>query len=273
MPVIKCCSWSFPLLVVAFNLSILEVKLNCETTPPWIAGILANSQVVLERNKFSKFLTGIAYHHYEKIPELPYWFRDELALDPRNRFLSIEERERLLRKGADDDDDEDENRSLKPNKSSKALMVSPSSRPNVHFGTAPSLNSPGTLVVPHSSSVSMPTSATERTPLLLENESDHTLVDTPRSSTSFLSSLRRRLTPSNPFSRVRTDLKPIRSNARIKIEPKTSFANERTLIQWVSAASLMITLGTLIVTSGSEFGFKAGFVFFPLAFLIMLYAR
>jgi uncharacterized membrane protein YidH (DUF202 family) len=66
--------------------------------------------------------------------------------------------------------------------------------------------------------------------------------------------------------------KPVRSANRVKIEPKTSFANERTLIQWISAASLMITLATLIVTSGTELGFKAGFVFFPLAFLILLYA-
>jgi uncharacterized membrane protein YidH (DUF202 family) len=66
--------------------------------------------------------------------------------------------------------------------------------------------------------------------------------------------------------------KPIRSQTRLKIEPKTSFANERTLMQWISAASLMITLATLIITSGTDIGFKAGLVFYATAFVIMIYA-
>jgi uncharacterized membrane protein YidH (DUF202 family) len=35
---------------------------------------------------------------------------------------------------------------------------------------------------------------------------------------------------------------------RTKIEPKTFFANERTFIQWLSAAILLVTLSTAIMT-------------------------
>ena len=46
----------------------------------------------------------------------------------------------------------------------------------------------------------------------------------------------------------------------------------RTLINWLGSALSLVTLATLIMTSGSEIGFKAGFVFFPLAFMIIFYA-
>ncbi len=98
--------------ILQFPYCILEVKLNCETPPvsqfttfvhrltiayqTWINDLLARTDVIRECHKFSKFLTGVAYHQYDGVQELPYWFKDQAAIDPRNRFLPVEEKEKLL---------------------------------------------------------------------------------------------------------------------------------------------------------------------------------
>lgn len=42
----------------------------------------------------------------------------------------------------------------------------------------------------------------------------------------------------------------------VKVEPKTMFANERTLIQWLSAALLLVTLSTALMGIGNTEGTK-----------------
>lgn len=58
---------------------------------------------------------------------------------------------------------------------------------------------------------------------------------------------------------------------RAKVEPKTFFANERTFIQWLSAAILLATLSTAIM-SFSDTARIAGTIFFPVALMFMFYA-
>ena len=277
--------------VLQFPYCILEVKLNCETPPAWITELLAQKQIIMPRPKFSKFLTGAAYHHYERIPELPYWFQDELALDPRNRFLSPEQKEALV-----------STLSSVNGKPQPLGMDSPASekKPRKESSAGTGSAAPAPASAPFQIQV-----PDERTPLLSGSNSQDSFSTerltragssverSPETATTTTTmGIRRRVTSAlakilpccgigsghgSANSSARgggvSKMKPVRSNARIKIEPKTSFALERTLIQWVSAASLMITLATIIITSGNDLGFKAGFVFFPLAFVILLYAR
>jgi uncharacterized membrane protein YidH (DUF202 family) len=294
--------------ILQFPYCILEVKLNCDNPPKWIADLLADTRMIVECHKFSKFLTGVAYHEYDKVRELPHWFKGQVAIDPRNRNLPVEEREKLLyasiamqfksESGEVDDDDEEDSESEYPASSSVAAGKKPE---------AAVVNSGKSHRKDEVTAIDMGgVEDDESTPLMADVRSESaassrgfskassvvtfspdTKLETGESSKSasratgggqggVFSTFRNRLfgnrsedrDPRKPIA----PLKPVRSADRVKIEPKTSFANERTLIQWVSAASLMITLATLIMTSGSEIGFKAGFVFFPLAFVIMLYA-
>lgn len=50
-----------------------------------------------------------------------------------------------------------------------------------------------------------------------------------------------------------------------KIEPKTFFANERTFIQWLSAATLLVTLSILLLGSDLNYARTCGFVVMPVA--------
>lgn len=256
--------------VLLFPYCILEVKLNTDSPPAWITSLTENADWLTECHKFSKFLTGIAYHHYEKIKELPHWFDNQVAIDPRNRFLSPEEKEKLAY--------DDVAISFHENEEYKSFESLKSPAQSGENNSLETLEYKKDVVV----DVESEDEYNEESPLLKNgnvdeihaNQSPHAGISAVAKAKTLFGKVRRRLVkkdegPPAPSQRA---LKPIRSVNRVKIEPKTSFANERTLIQWISAASLMITLATLIMTSGSEFGLKAGFVFFPLAFIIMVYA-
>jgi len=58
---------------------------------------------------------------------------------------------------------------------------------------------------------------------------------------------------------------------RAKVEPKTFFANERTFIQWLSAALLLVTLSSAIMTINEE-GRIAGTIMWPIGILLVLYS-
>ena len=63
----------------------------------------------------------------------------------------------------------------------------------------------------------------------------------------------------------RTNLK------RVKVEPKTYFANERTFIQWLSSAILLVTMSTAVM-SLNDTARVAGTVFVPVSLIFMFYA-
>lgn len=58
----------------------------------------------------------------------------------------------------------------------------------------------------------------------------------------------------------------------VKIEPKTLFANERTLIQWLSASLLLVSLSLALMGLGAAEGRIAGLIIFPVAAAFLLYA-
>ncbi len=77
-------------------------------------------------------------------------------------------------------------------------------------------------------------------------------------------------------SKASRDLsKKIRPSTAIKVEPKTFFANERTFIQWVSAAVLIFSLGVALFGMGSTSDSWAtrvvGTVMIPFALFIVVY--
>jgi len=63
---------------------------------------------------------------------------------------------------------------------------------------------------------------------------------------------------------------------RMKVEPKTYFANERTLLSWMNSAILMGTTGAALLSFGKLGGDSkataAGLAFVPISILIFLYA-
>jgi uncharacterized membrane protein YidH (DUF202 family) len=58
---------------------------------------------------------------------------------------------------------------------------------------------------------------------------------------------------------------------RMKIEPKTYFANERTYLQWFNAATLLGSLSLALITLDTH-ARVLGLIFLPIAVLLLLYA-
>lgn len=59
---------------------------------------------------------------------------------------------------------------------------------------------------------------------------------------------------------------------RLKIEPKTFFANERTFLQWFSAATLISSVGLALMGLNNSSVITIGYLFLPVAMIILVYA-
>ena len=58
----------------------------------------------------------------------------------------------------------------------------------------------------------------------------------------------------------------------LKVEPKTYFANERTFIQWVSVAILILTMSTIVTSFGDMSATIAGIILMPISLFFLIYA-
>ena len=211
--------------VLMFPYCILEVKLNTDSPPAWITNLLADEQQVVDCYKFSKFLTGIAYHHYEKVKELPHWFEGQVAIDPRNRFMRPEEKEKLayedtakkFESEASSLHRADSNDETESSPKKKAKFPDSFEHQTIDIDAADE-NSP---LLSGGASMGAGSRASART---RNNVSPSTVV---ASATGFFDGLRRRIVGGQSPGQKKP-LKPTRSGRQIvKIEPKTSFANER----------------------------------------------
>lgn len=63
--------------------------------------------------------------------------------------------------------------------------------------------------------------------------------------------------------------RPVQS--RMKIEPKTYFANERTYLQWFNAATLLGSIALALINVGGR-SVVVGILFLPVAVCLMCYA-
>lgn len=58
----------------------------------------------------------------------------------------------------------------------------------------------------------------------------------------------------------------------LKVEPKTFFANERTFIQWVSAAILILAMSTALSAFSETSAKVGGVILMPIAVFFLFYA-
>ncbi|EZG47613.1 SPX domain protein [Gregarina niphandrodes] len=63
-----------------------------------------------------------------------------------------------------------------------------------------------------------------------------------------------------------------KTSASVRVEPKTFFANERTLLQWMNIAVLLSTISITLMTFGSLSSRIAGFVLAPIAVYFIIHS-
>ena len=217
--------------VVKVPYNVYEVKIAGEDGKPNFVTELEDSQAIVEAKKFSKFLSGASIFNTDKVSTLPWWSDEEKFAPIYNASSSSDNAEGSL--------------------------------------TAPSLiqvQTPSRFCEPSSCSTtddSDTLSISVRKPLM--NQSSPTTVSSLPTTVSNVGqsdtnrrgswiSIRRR---SSIFFKKEDDSvpskpKPIASKQRLRVEPKSHFANERTFIQWISAALLFITFSQLLYILGAS---------------------
>ncbi len=211
--------------------AVLEVKLGVPEPPPWIEAILAATGTVY-MNKFSKFLNGMASLYPSAAGELPYWFD---WADARDFVESLV----LDGKGID-----------LANASSVDLPVTSHAAPvggeaGAGGELAPAPPSPAPALVRRVPSLS---GKADPPPLMATQKA---VPPAPQP-------------PPKPIARPTITAKPamVVRNKVPKVEPKTYFANERTLLNWISILVLMaiVSLSALAYgrSSRDRLGIGAG---------------
>jgi len=220
--------------VIDFPFSVLEVKLQVAGIA-WIDELLA-SGLLVPRPKFSKYLTGCAAFHPSQLTTLPHWFDEREIQRALRPTAAGDARERPMVSD------------LVPSTAGEALTAAPLSVDQVCVSASATTSalcpaerppSPGTWSPPRGRLIG------RQSPLL-----------------------RRR--SSSPGTKL---VRPtVASPGRVRVEPKTFFANERTFIQWLSAGVLLMSIGVGLLELQASKGYSvAGLLITGLSVVIVLY--
>ncbi|ETW60341.1 hypothetical protein PFMC_03884 [Plasmodium falciparum CAMP/Malaysia] len=69
-----------------------------------------------------------------------------------------------------------------------------------------------------------------------------------------------------------TQHNPKPKNAVVRVEPKTFFANERTLLQWLNTSVLLSTISITLLNFSNSYGFFSGVIMAPVSIFFILYS-
>ena len=198
---------------------VFEIKLADSDIPNSMSALIETG-VLTEAEKFSKFLTGAAAFRQKQLDTLPHWVDHPL-------FISL-----LASKPAQSAIRETEIQSLYQ-RQRRPIISDISSTEETSSNTSENLNAPR-----RSSSFRLNRTISRDGSFRFKrlnwlNALDST-TDLTKGSTSAASGLR------------------IAPKQRVKVEPKTYFANERTFIQWISAALLLVTVALILLEAHDE---------------------
>jgi hypothetical protein len=226
-----------------FPFAVLEVKLHAhlvDNPPKWLNDIW-NSDMLIRLDKFSKFNHGTAVLYPEIVDKLPYWFDGHFA-----HFFASDKAPRKA------------NREVR----GASFFFSPGKGPSdleVHRReiSDTQMSRSGTGGARHRRRTEVPSPESVRMPKPFQLGETHALT------------LCLNVICPCFKSRDGKGVDPV--SKRMRIEPKTFFANERTYLQWFNAATLIATVGLAMVGVGGPLTI-VGFCFVPIAILILLYA-
>jgi len=212
--------------VVKLPYCVYEVKVSVEDNDnmkPIFVTDLENDKVITEAKKFSKFLSGASIFNADTVGPLPWWALDTAFLPIYNDKCSKD-----IKNPTDHTfiQDEASMESILNRQRRKSSKVDNESILQSSF-TAES--APGIKI-------------RNRT----KRKKRRSSIEILRLHKLFGSSSEQR-TNSNKKNRIAP-------KTNLRVEPKSHFANERTFIQWISAALLFVTLSQLLFILASQIG-------------------
>ncbi|KAI9493342.1 VTC domain-containing protein [Zychaea mexicana] len=263
-----------PTDVHRFPYAVLETKIQThlgQQAPEWLTR-LTNSHLVHPVPRFSKFLHGASQLAYQNLPLLPWWL-SELRID--------------IRKPRTDQFGLSRTVSLRPllDGGLVAIEIPPDSTTTTttmldstikrDSGMAPSLLKP----LPATCEKKTPTSLLPPTPSgTLDTQSPSTVDETKRKKSNrfFKRWLPRRCRRfgNNKLrsSSNNNNNKPALPSVKVRVEPKTFFANERTFISWLQFCALILTISLSLINFGDHVSQVCGGFFLIIAALLAVYA-
>jgi len=231
--------------IVKMPYNVYEVKIAGEDNKPNFVTELENSRAIVEAKKFSKFLSGASIFNADHVATLPWW-SDEDKFAPlyngSNSAAQYSPAAPSLIQCARDD-------------IAIASTVSGSSHDSVELPLVQQprghLRSPARNCSTTTASDTLDVSV--KRPIMNQYPS-MTMSDIGQSYPNRRGNwIRRRSSMFLKDNSAPSKSKPpIASKQRLRVEPKSHFANERTFIQWISASLLFITFSQLIYILGSS---------------------
>lgn len=223
-----------------FPFGVLEVKLQGEhvTNPPeWIADIMANSDLTIPENNFSKFGHAVYMFHSQTTGQVPSWCDTHDDVFGPHRRMSAD--------------------SAAPRKFSSVINRSPlQGDEEDQFET---ISTP-LLSAAHISQNSR------------ESEAFHEPSFFQRLAASFRGGAIYGAPPSGPRHGTLNPSTSTKGGKAMKVEPKTFFSNERTFLHWYQSGVLMVTVGLAAFSVDQDGADIIGTTLCALAFLILFYA-
>ncbi|RCH92483.1 vacuolar transporter chaperone [Rhizopus stolonifer] len=275
----KSNTWCKPLIkpkdaeVYKFPYAILEIKFYGQDPPHWLTSLL-ESQLVHEVPCFSKYLQGIASLWNTQLPLLPWW-TSQLKLDIRN-----------TKKPTGDFTALSQSKHMKPwidgkcrvgyleSKLKELSLLKKSNQKKSSLTLRLSVNNPFDDPIWSNAS---PIISRHTTDHIETGSTEHLMGD------KLVSSLQH---PSNEKpgqahvdnAHSNKDLeegikkKKNKEKSEATTEPKLFFANERTFIQWLNFAAILLTAALTLMNFGDTINKIIGGVFFGIAFLFAFYS-
>jgi len=236
--------------VVKFPFHILEVKLT-EGKPPWVEELMA-TDMLIEVPKFSKYITGAAALFTDQCKTLPHWFSVPGLLETLQ---------------GKDEEDVDISKSSAASPRLAKLPATPKTAP-VKNAVAPP--QPAVAVVQDVAAIEVADAGAEP-----EAKKEKPARKWPTAMWGSATTTRPAVN-----SAPKAGGKPtVMANAKVDVNPKTFFANERTFIQWLSSATLLLSIGIAMVemnadsdNGGSSSASTGGIVTISCSIVIMFYA-
>jgi len=226
--------------VSTFPFAVCEVKLSneyTETPPTWLAELMNDMNLLIPAAGFSKFLHGAYVFRSQHAPDIPFWINDNWEMF-----------ESTIRSGS---------------KTGLGL------KSNQLIHASESTSATGNYEVIASSDIEAG----------LQNGNNTTTITRSSKATeriSILALLDKCFRPNNtsanqklPIEEEQRKLVKGTHSPRLKIEPKTFFANERTFLQWFNAAVMLSTIGITIRSIGLH---DVGLSIAITGFLTLVYA-
>ena len=201
--------------ISTFPFAVCEVKLSnefIEMPPTWLADLMNDTNLLIPAAGFSKFLHGAYIFRSQYAPDIPFWINDNWEI-----FGTT------IRSGRKSGSDF---------KSISLVDATEGSSVTDKYEMIASSDIEAGLKFGENTTTTSSSKATERI--------------------SLLASVANFFGPNDASANqiVRSKVAKGTHSPRLKIEPKTFFANERTFLQWFNAAVLLSTIGITIYSMG-----------------------